>query len=197
MIRAISIKRTTDASTEPVTLAEAKEHLRVDFSDDDSYISTLITAARQSIEISTKRAVASGQTYEAGYAIFPLRYDSLEIPNPPLVSVTSIKYFDDQGVEHTVNTNKYNGDTTGSNCANVFFKDTFSLPTVSRDLLAPVKITYTAGYTDLPKPLHQAILLLVSHYYDTREPISIGSMPFKISRSVDFLCNQYRIRGAC
>ena len=44
--------------TEPVTLAEAKLHLRVEHSDEDAYIGGLISAAREYAESFTNRLIA-------------------------------------------------------------------------------------------------------------------------------------------
>lgn len=44
--------------TEPLTLAEAKAHLRVEFDDDDGYIGALISAAREYTEAFQNRLIA-------------------------------------------------------------------------------------------------------------------------------------------
>lgn len=189
-----SIKRTTDSSSEPVSVAEAKEHLRVTHSDDDTYIGNLITASRQSLEITTHRALGSGQTYEVGYKYFPTTYHRLVIPNPPVVSITSVKYYNDQNVLTTVSDSEYVFENQGSGVAYISMKDGFGYPTVSKERVDPVVVTFDCGYTALPKPLHQAILLLVAHYYDTREPVAYGAVPIKVQRTVDFLASQYKLR---
>lgn len=189
-----SIKRTTDSSSEPVSVAQAKEHLRVTHTDDDTYIGNLITAARQSIEVSTRRAVGSGQTYEAGYELFPSVYNRLVIPNPPLGSVSSLKYYDVNNSLVTVDSSNYTVENQASGVSYLALNDGYSRPTVSKERVAPVLVTFTAGYSTLPMPLHQAILLLVAHYYDTREPIAFNANPMRVPRSVDFLINQYKIR---
>jgi len=194
MIYPISIKRTIDSSSEPITLAEAKTHLRVDHSNDDSYITTLISVARQSIEISTGRALGASQTFVAGYQYLPYGYDRLVIPRPPLVSVTSFKFFDNNEDEQTVDSSKFEIDSSGNNCALISMNDDFGYPTLSIYKEARVLITFTAGSDSIPKPLHQAMLLLISHYYDTREPVAYNANPLKVPRSVDFLCNQHKIR---
>lgn len=49
----------TPATVEPVTLEEVKEHLRLDHDEDDGLIGTLITGARQYVELYTGRALAA------------------------------------------------------------------------------------------------------------------------------------------
>ena len=73
----------TGPSEEPITLAEAKLHLRVEHNADDSLITALISTARQAAESRTHRALISRQfrlTLENWQ-------DSIELPNPPLISV--------------------------------------------------------------------------------------------------------------
>ena len=189
-----AIKRITDSSTEPVSLAEAKAHLRVDHTNDDSYISTLITASRQSLEISTRRSLGTGQTYQVSYHSFPTVYNRLVIPNPPIVSVTSLQYYDVNNSLITVDSTKYHVENQSEGVGYISLDDGFSRPTISKERIAPVVLTYNTGYANLPKPLHQSILLLVAHYYDTREPVAMGVAPMKVQRSVDFIVDQYKIR---
>lgn len=189
-----SIKRTTDSSTELVSVAQAKEHLRVTHSDDDAYIGNLVTACRQSLEITTHRALGASQTYEIGYKHFPTTYNRLVVPNPPVVSISSVKYYDNLNVLTTVDSSNYTFDSQGSGVSYIAMNDGYSYPTVSKERVDPVVVTCVCGYTTLPKPLHQAILLLVAHYYDTREPVAYGAVPIKVQRTVDFLANQYKIR---
>lgn len=189
-----SIKRTTDSSSELVSVAQAKEHLRVTHSDDDTYIETLITACRQSLEISTHRALGSSQTYQIGYKRFPTTYHRLVIPNPPIVSVSSLKYYDTNNTLQTVSSSDYTFENNGSGVAYLAMNDAYSYPTLSSERVDTVILTCVCGYTALPKPLHQAMLLLIAHYYDTREPVAYGAVPIKVQRTVDFIANQYKVR---
>lgn len=52
-----SLKVTSAPAVEPVTVAQAKRHLRVDWPDDDEYIADLISTAREWVESRTSRAL--------------------------------------------------------------------------------------------------------------------------------------------
>jgi uncharacterized phiE125 gp8 family phage protein len=93
------IKLITAPKTEPISLVEAKLHLRVTTNDDDTLISSLIKAARQSAENFTNRALAS-QVLELILDDFPEK--EIILPKPPVETVTSIKYTDCEGVESTL-----------------------------------------------------------------------------------------------
>ena len=197
IIEPYSIKRLTDTSTEPITLSQAKTHLRVDTTDDDTYITNLISVARESAEITLKRSLGVNQVYQAGYITYPTVSRKLRIPNPPFISVTSLKYFDLDNVEQTVSNSSLVIDDSGESNAFVAIDKSVLFQSISFEKKAPVILTYTAGYTDvanIPMPIVQALYLLISHYYDTREPINYTGKPSAIPRSVDFLLGQYKVR---
>lgn len=57
------LRVTTAATAEPVTLAEAKQHLYVTHNSDDALIGAFITAARETVERQTAYALATA-SYE-------------------------------------------------------------------------------------------------------------------------------------
>lgn len=196
----ISIKRTTDSSTEPVSLADAKEHLRVvDFSDDDDYITALITAARHTVERATRRALWTGQTWQAGYegfGNFSTVRGRLSIPKPPLAAVSSVQYYDSDNALQTVSSSAYVVDDSGSDRAIIGFTSDFSLPALSCDYAAPVRVTFTAGYADadaMPDGLVQAMKYLIQHFYDNRSPVGVNVNLNEMPLSLQYLINQYAL----
>lgn len=194
----ISIQRTVDSSTEPVSLAEAKEHLRiVDYTDDDTYIELLITTARQTVERATRRALWTGQSWQAAYTGWPWScYRRFSLPKPPLAAVSAVQYYDEDNALQTLAAAKYVIDSSGADRAWLAFKTTASLPTLSCDYPAPVRVTYTAGYADqdaLPNGLRHAILYMIQHLYDNRSPVGINVNISTMPQSFQYLCDQHKI----
>jgi uncharacterized phiE125 gp8 family phage protein len=88
-----SLTTLTPPAVEPVTLAEAKQHLRVDTDTDDGYISSLITAAREWCEAYCDETFIHAQ-YRMTLDSFPIE---IELPRPPMatsgtVTAVSITY---------------------------------------------------------------------------------------------------------
>src|SRR5688572_25610126 len=96
----------TPPAAEPVTTAEAKLHLRVTDSDDDTYIGSLITAARQKLENENGLAFIN-QTWDLTLDAFPDLGDVIKFPIHPLSSVTSITYKDTDGTTQTWSSSMY------------------------------------------------------------------------------------------
>jgi uncharacterized phiE125 gp8 family phage protein len=168
----MALKLITDPSAEPVTVAEAKTHLRVDHSDEDTYIGLLIKTARQWVEEYTRRAILT-QTWTLSLDAVP--GSRIALPRPPLQSVTHIKFYDEADAATTVSSTFYQVDTSGEP-GRVLLKSTGYWPSVS--LMRPaagVVVTYVAGWTaagSVPEPFKQAIKLLVGHLYENREDVT-------------------------
>lgn len=106
----------TEPTAEPVTLDEAKAHLRVEFENDDLTIKALITAARKYCETVTKRALVT-QTLRLTRDAFPGACEdwAFRLPRPPLQSVSSIKYATDEGRARTsIVSSSYSWTASGS-----------------------------------------------------------------------------------
>ena len=163
----MNIKIITDVSTEPVTLTQAKAHLRIETSDDDTYITTLITIAREYCENITKRALAT-QTLELILDDFP-SCDYIKLPMSPVQSVTSIKYTDSDEDETTWSSDDYvaNLDVLPEIITPAYSK---VFPTFTPLPTGAVRIRYVAGHKSdgvaLPKAIYHAMLLIISHLYE-------------------------------
>src|SRR5690606_41843642 len=93
----------TPPASEPVTLSEAKAQLSVTSSAHDTRITSLITTARRQVERYLKRALIT-QTWKVYYNCF---HAVMELPYPPLQSVTQVKYYDDSGTLLSLSSDLY------------------------------------------------------------------------------------------
>ncbi|WP_026881418.1 head-tail connector protein [Clostridium akagii] len=183
-----NLKLVTPPVIEPLTLQEAQAYLRVeDITDDEenSYIQTLITAAREWCETYQHRAYIT-QTWEMSLKEFPCaREDSLnnyhipniiEIPKGNLQTINSINYKDIYGTEFNLVENvdyiASNSGILGKICppyGTIF-------PYGPLWPLDPIIINFTCGYGDnatkVPQKVKQAMFMLISHWYDNRSIIS-------------------------
>ncbi len=152
-----------------VSTTDAKLHLRVDHSDEDAYIDALVTAATNHAQAITSRAFIT-QTLALYLDSFPLRGE-IELYRPPLQSVTSVAYIDQDGSSQTFSSSNYWADAN-STPGRIVLDDTASWPSTDTRPNA-VTVTYVAGYgddaTDIPEDILQAIYLIVGEWYRNRE----------------------------
>jgi len=173
--------------TEPVTLAEAKTHMRVDSDDENTYIGSLITAAREFVEERQRRQLI----YETRYRYFDAFPEGeIIIPYPPLVSVTSITYYDDTDSEQTLSSSYYQADTSNEP-GRIKLNYGYAWPSTYLRMNA-VTVTYVGGYADtadIPDSTKQAILMLVAHWFENREHIITGTIVSEVPMAVEALIN--------
>lgn len=168
----------TPPVAEPVTLSEVKTYLRINGSDQDAIVSSLITVARQTVEQYTGRPLVT-QEWEAVGDEFP---EPLRLM-PNLQSVESIRYYDDDNVLQTVASEHYFVMTTGI-LGEIYpnYASGFGWPGLYERPDA-VAIRFTCGYGDaaaVPRPVWQAILLLIGHFFENREsttPLNVRELP--------------------
>lgn len=179
----------TKPPVEPVTLQEAKDHLRVDHSDEDALIDQIVLAARELTEKHTARAFLT-QTWDWKLDGFVAE---LRVPKPPLQSVTHIKYIDGAGVEQTLDSSVYQVAATGTPGL-VVEAHGKSWPSARRQRDA-VTLRFVAGYGggigDVPAPVKQAMLLVIGHLYLRREETISGTIITTIPMGADALLAPY------
>ncbi|MCG3168189.1 MAG: hypothetical protein POELPBGB_03989 [Bacteroidia bacterium] len=181
-----------------MTTAEAKTHCRVDISDDDALIDRLITAARRRVEHDSLHALLT-QTWELVLGGFP-DADRIELPYPPLQSITSVTYVDSAGASTTWSSSNYHADTD-STPGRLVAAYGVSWPTFTPRPYSAVRVRYVAGWTaadSVPAELRQAVLLLVGHWYEQREAVlvgnaGVGAVPLPLA--YDALIADYRHRA--
>lgn len=194
----MGLNRTTDATIEPVTREEVKEHLRITHGDEDQYLDSLITAARQYVEERTGRQLISAtwtQTFDRFPTCGPLW--QIELDRPPLLSTTTaggfgITYFDSDGTSTTMPSSDYRVVNSGHK-GRVTPAFGASWPS-TRYQTDAVTITYKAGYgttaASVPKAIKQAILLYIELLYDELRGTGEGKTK-SVQEAIDRLLSPY------
>lgn len=181
---------TTPPAEEPITLAEAKLHLRVDHDDDDTLISSLITAARQYVELSTRRALVT-QTHQYVLEEFPCDHD-IDLARPPIQSVSSIQYVDTNGDTQTFSTNNWRFIPGEPGEIELKYGRVWPVTQPRGDA---VTITYITGYgdaSDVPELAKAAIKLYLGHLYENREAVVVGAIVAKVPMAVESIIGMLR-----
>lgn len=185
---------TVPPAVEPFTTEEVKQHLRITHNDEDGYINTLITVARQKVENEVHRALIT-QTIVATFDEFPDGY-LIELERPPLITVTSLKYKQSSdGVLTTLVASNYDVDVASSP-GRIVLKSGFSWPSLFYGSPNGVEVTYTAGYgtsaDKIPSDLKHAMLYLIGQWFKNREPVDSFSQNI-VPYSLDYLLGPYKV----
>jgi len=175
-------------AVEPVTLAEAKAHLRIDADDEDDLVGALIVAARVAAETEIRRVMIE-QSWRAVVEGWPAA--GVELPVQPALSVDAVRAVDADGAATPLDEEDY----------------AFDISDGSVELINPVtgtkhyEIDFSAGYgvagADVPQPLRQAILMLVTHWHEHRSAITDGENAAATPLGVRELIAPYRRTSLC
>jgi uncharacterized phiE125 gp8 family phage protein len=157
----------TGPASEPITLTEAKTHLRVDGTDSDTIITSLIKQAREYAEDYQNKKYIT-QTLELVLDKFP-DDDYIEFVNTtPVQSITSVKYFDTDGTDYTFDSANYALDTD-SFVNKLHLKYQKLWPTTILQPYNGVRIRFICGYGEasaVPETFKQAMLIHIQLLYD-------------------------------
>lgn len=188
----MSLVMTGAPALEPVTLAEAKAHLRIDSALEDTFIASLITTSRLQVEailgvaLITQNWTWRFDAWPRGDVVFPLS---------PVSAAGSVRIQNSDLSFATVAPASYIVDGRGAPPRLIPSSANFPNPGAAA---LGIEIQFTAGYgalaADVPAPLRQAILLLVAHWFENREPFVEGAMPKSFPDAVIGLLEPYRVR---
>ena len=192
----MSYQITVQPTSEPVSLIEAKAHLRVDFSDDDTLINELIASSRVLCERWTNRVFIT-QTWRQNENFFT---NPIELKVNPVITLTSLKYIDldenqQQITDTTANLQK---DFLSDNAA-IYEGLTNGWPSIGNSI-NPIEIITVCGYgaaSDVPEPIKHAIKLMISHFYENREMINVTialAVQIEIPKGVKDILAPFRIK---
>lgn len=183
----------TPPADEPVSLAEAKKHCRIDTPEDDGLLTGYILGARQWAETYLRRALCT-QTLELTLDCWP---DEIVLPRPPHQSVTSINYVDGAGATQVLASSEYQVDLSSDSLA-ARIRPAYgkTWPTIRFDTFNAITVRYIAGYggnpSNCPDAIRSAILLLLGHLYEHREDVVIGTIATELPRGAKALLDPYR-----
>lgn len=166
----------TPATVDPLTVAEMKAHSRIDTDAEDNYISALISAATQDTQAVQWRQFVNA-TYTLTLSGFP-SCSYIELPRPPLSSITSLKYLDANGTQQTWDVANYRMDKScepGRLC----LAYGASWPSIRAQSNA-VEIVFVAGFgadgSAVPEIHRHSIRFKAAHWYENREPVISGTI---------------------
>lgn len=203
----------TGPTEEPVSLAEAKAHCRIDSTDDDGLLAGYILAARKYCEGDTRRAFltqtwdytidyqwpyinkgvtfANGQTYYGS----PYQYHQIILPFGNLQSVTSVTYIDQDGATQTLDTSQY---TVKSDETSGLINENYGITwPYTRYVIGAITVRFVAGWlpAQFPDDLRMAMLMLIGTWYENRESVVLGrsEVPTVLPMATEAILSSYRI----
>jgi uncharacterized phiE125 gp8 family phage protein len=170
------LRRLTQPSVEPLTLAEAKAHLREVGTSEDAYITALIPVARQQAENIMRRTIITSSWVKTEDR-FPA---AIRLPMGRVQSITEVRYRDPDGVDLVMAPVGYTLDNSGDGrpawlypSADYDWPDTWDQPN-------GVAVTYSAGFgptaADVPEPIKQWMLLTIGTHFAHREAVVTGTI---------------------
>lgn len=188
------IRQSAAPAEEPITLAEARAHLRITSTAEDSLISRLIKVARGRAEAATRRQLVTA-TWVMTRDDFPSGDQPLKLYRPPVASVTKVEYYDESNALVTWGATKYQTDLVAEP-ARILPVSGESWPT-TYDRMNAVQVTYVAGYgaaAAVPDEIKQAILVLLAELFERREESVVGTIVSPAAMTFENLLEPYSIK---
>lgn len=176
------LRLVTPPTERAVGLSEARRHLRVEDLDSDDLIDLYLRAAEDSLAY-------LGRAFKpASYALdiygYAPRY--LELPMPPLRSVTAVKAAGSDGTLSTVDPANYSVGKTSEGRGRMRLASAYSWPYFAEGYVS-ASVEFTAGYDTVPSGLRAAILLIAGAMYENRSaasPAVLTKLPFGVDNLV-------------
>jgi uncharacterized phiE125 gp8 family phage protein len=181
----------TPASTYPVSLTEAKSHLKVDTTADDAYITSIIKAATQLSEEYTNRFFINtviDQTC-SDFAQLQTLFKS------KVSAVAHVKYYDSDNSLQTLSATVYDAQLNYEP-SQIQLAENQSFPRITSRNDAVVA-RYTVGYgtaSDVPEIIKQAILLTIGNFYQNRNSVVVGRIATELPMNVKWLLDTYKVQ---
>jgi len=195
------------AATEPLTSDEVKLWAKIETDDDHAIVNRLITSARERAEEITGRALVS-QSWKLFLDRFPTGVRdysaparcgngqsafAIEIPVPPLLGITSVKYYDTSNALTTMSSSLYEVDGDGSIAPAVLPAVGTSWPSTYARANAVI-VEWTAGYATVPSCVIEWMLRIIADAYANREATLVGNFRISPHPLLDGLLDPIRVR---
>ena len=182
----------TAASTFPVSLTEAKSHLKVDTSADDTYITSIIKAATQLSEEYTNRFFIDTVIEQTCSSFADLQ----TLFKSKVSAVASVKYYDSDNSSQTLDSAIYDVQLNYEP-AQIQLADNQNFPSITKRNDAVVA-RYTVGYgsaaSDVPEIIKQAILLTIGNFYANRQSVITGRIATELPQNSKWLLDTYKVQ---
>ena len=182
----------TAASTFPVSLTEAKSHLKVDTSADDTYITSIIKAATQLSEEYTNRFFINTVIDQTCSSFAELQ----TLFKSKVNDVQYVKYYDSDETLQTLADTEYDK-MLSYEPSQIQLADGKSFPSITKRNDAVI-CRYTVGYgssaSDVPEIIKQAILLTIGNFYQNRNSVVIGRIATELPQNVKWLLDTYKVQ---
>ena len=194
-----SLTRQTGPAVEPVTLAEAKTHLRVDSTASDTEIAAMITAAREWCEQYLDRTLVHTQ-WVMRFDRFPTDgTEDIELPRPPMAmagtaTAVTLAYTLEDATTASYGTASYRVDRAATpGAVKTNYAGTWP-PHLQDD--NSISVTWWGGYgpsgASVPAAIRHAMLMLIAHWYDNRGAVLIGSISKPLEFAVESLLSSQK-----
>jgi uncharacterized phiE125 gp8 family phage protein len=168
---------TTPPIAEPLALADVKAHLRLAITDDDDYITALITAARRAIESHYALTLMP-----QSWALFADAWPNdrvFHIPLWPVQSVESLMVFADDDTSVTIDPSNFYLDIS-TRPARYALRQGRVFAQPGRGING-IKISFTAGFgvdaTAVPAEIKEGLMATVADWYQNRGDVVGGTLP--------------------
>lgn len=169
----------TAPTTYPITVADAKEHLRIGGTAEDALLTAYIAAATAEAQVWCNRQFVTA-TYDWFLDGFPAGGCAFRVPRAPLQSVTTLKYTDENGTQQTWTSTNYTVDTNTAPARIVEAWDV-AWPSI-RDVPNAVEIRIVTGYGaigSVPNAVKHALKMMVGAMYEDRESQQLTTFSFQ------------------
>lgn len=202
----MALRLITPPSAPPVTLAEAKAHVREDGDGEDALIAGYIAAAADHVQTTYGRALMPATWEYSPSCGFPQAGRPLRLPLPPLIELVSVEYRDADGSAASIDLADIRVIQGGDWPSSLVLDDGSDWPATDGSDDA-VTVTFRAGYESavespplaansaIPASIHTALLLIIGHFYAQRENSDGQGKASPIPMGAEAMLTSYRVWG--